>query len=101
MNTPSYIPTTIVELIALHAEAGGYWFSRGAMDFFASRIESDLIHGRFFITSEKKPGCRRRFSVRIFDDEFHIKAVGKPFIYATRQAAMAALHRAATVAKAA
>ena len=101
MNTPSNIPTTITELIALHTQAGGYWFSEGAMRFFRSRIETDLINGRYFVSSEELPDGSRMFSVRTFDDEFNIEDVGEPFIYATREAAITGLIHATVKAIAA
>lgn len=49
---------------AAFSAAGSYWFSKGAMQFFRTKIESSLIGGRYFITSEKPPYDVRKFSVR-------------------------------------
>lgn len=49
-----------------NAAAGGHWFSREAMSFFGSRIETGLLHGRFFVTSEcmEEGKTPRKFTVR-------------------------------------
>lgn len=49
--------------------AGNHFFDRSAMRFFASRIESGLYGGRFFITSEQfqpssGPAAERRYTIR-------------------------------------
>lgn len=36
-----------------HKNFGGHFFDREAMKFFNSKVESQLIDGRFFITSER------------------------------------------------
>ena len=49
---------------AFKAEDNG-WFSKGTMEWWHSKIESQLIAGQFFITSEQRePDTERKFSVR-------------------------------------
>lgn len=45
--------TTLAEFKTLNRSTGRHFFDRDAMKFFNSRIESGLIGGRFFVTSEK------------------------------------------------
>ena len=50
---------------------GSYWFSKGAMRFFGTRVLSKVIPGKscrcsYFVTSEKRPRSndRRMYTVR-------------------------------------
>jgi len=55
-----------VHEIARHnREKGHYFFEKGAMNFFNSKIESDVIKGRYFITSEISSCDKKRYSVRL------------------------------------
>lgn len=47
---------TLADVRAANAAAGFRFFDRGTMKFWNSRIESTLIRGRFFITSEDSWG---------------------------------------------
>ena len=44
--------------------SGSLWFSPEAMKRFDGKIESGIIEGCFFITSEEFPNRQRYFSVR-------------------------------------
>jgi hypothetical protein len=44
---------TIKEAKAISKANGGHFFDPQAMRFFNSKIESELIEGRYFITSER------------------------------------------------
>lgn len=44
---------TIKQAVKKHKEYGGHFFDPEAMQFFRSRIESELVAGHFFITSEQ------------------------------------------------
>lgn len=83
--------TTIAELKALNERNGGCWFGRGEMRFFGTRIESGILCGRYFITSEQPPHGSRKFSVRTFDDEGSVETVGEFCELATKRDALAAL----------
>ena len=47
-------------------QAHPIWFSPDTMEFFASKVESELIDGMYFVSSEKTGfrETRRAFSVR-------------------------------------
>lgn len=85
------MPTSISELKALNEKNGGCWFGRGEMRFFGTRIESGIIRGRYFITSEQPPNGARAYSVRSFDDEGSIDTVGKFCSHATKASALVAV----------
>lgn len=70
------MPRTIDELKALNKKNGGHWFDRGSMAFFGTRIESKILFGCYFITSEQPPHGDRKFSLRTFDDEGGVETVG-------------------------
>lgn len=64
------------------------WFEPGAMRFFRTRVESALIAGRYFITSEKySDDAPRLYSIREVDAECEIETVGKFQGYGSREAA--------------
>lgn len=44
---------TMAEAKQANKNFGGHFFDRQAMRFFNSKIESELIEGRFFVTSER------------------------------------------------
>ena len=54
----------MTELKRRHKAGGGHFFDKGAMQFFNSKIESPLIGGRYFVTSEQFGEDPRRFTVR-------------------------------------
>lgn len=91
---------TIAELKALNKANGGYWFDAAAMRFFRTRIESGIIGGRYFITSEQcEDDTPRKFTVRSFDSKGKVDTVGKFHAYDTKAEAMAAIPTASDVQK--
>lgn len=71
---------TLADLRAANAANGFHFFERGTMKFWKSRIESTLIRGRFFITSEDTWGfgsapVRRIYAVRHANDDATITTV--------------------------
>jgi hypothetical protein len=89
---------TIAELKALNKANGGCWFDAAEMRFFGTRIESGIIGGRYFITSEQQDDDKpRRFSVRSFDDKGNVDTVGKFHAYDTKEEALAAIPTASEV----
>lgn len=50
--------TTITELKRRNAEIGHFFFSKDTMKFFKSKIESKIIDGKYFITSEVESKIR-------------------------------------------
>ncbi len=85
------IPASIADLKRLNEKNGGCWFSPGAMRFFGTRIESGILRGKFFITSEQPPHGSRGFCVRSFDDEGGIDTVGEVCQYSSKADAIASL----------
>jgi hypothetical protein len=66
------------------------------MQFFKSRLESDLIDGRYFITSEHGPHGPRAFSIRMADEDAHIQTIGDFMAYKTLADATTALETGRT-----
>lgn len=62
---------TLTEFKRAHKANGGYFFTRETMNFFNSKIESGLIAGKYFITSEQFIGYTftepRKYSVRLIN----------------------------------
>ena len=48
-------------------EVGHHFFSKDTMGFFNSRIESNLIGGKYFVTSEKNDDWPRLYTIREYD----------------------------------
>ena len=87
----THICTTMAEVKALNKANGGCWFDRASMRFFGTRIESGVIRGRYFITSEQPPTGRRSYSVRKFDDTGDVDTVGEFCEYRSKADAMIAI----------
>lgn len=91
--------TSIPAVKAAFNAAGSYWFSAGAMKFFNTKIESSLIGGRYFITSERyEAGEPKLFNIRKVvresDGRLDIETVGEHMTYTTKQQALNALRNA-------
>ena len=54
---------------------GNKWFEPGAMRFFGTRIETGIIKGQYFITSEQPPHGGRTYNVRLIKDSGDIDTV--------------------------
>jgi len=71
---------------------GNYWFTKKTMSFFKSRIESGLIKGMYFITSEQiDERFERLYSVRKAMPDGEIQTIGGFQGYKTKEAAKAAI----------
>ncbi len=57
---------TMADVKAANAASGYNWFSRDTMKFWKTRIESSLIGGRWFITSEDEFAFDGRRPARIY-----------------------------------
>lgn len=69
---------TIAELQELNIANGGCWFSKDTIRFFRTRIESGILYGHYFISSEQREDdTPRKFTVRSFDDEGGIDTIGE------------------------
>ena len=82
---------SIAELKALNERNGGCWFGKGEMRFFGTRIESGIIRGKYFITSELPPNGSRMFTIRSFDEKGEIDSAGDFCQHKTKRDAMEAL----------
>jgi hypothetical protein len=82
--------TSIAELRALNEANGGCWFGKSEMRFFGTRIESGILPGNRFVTSEQPPHGSRKFSVRSFDAQGDIDTVGDFCAYSNRADALLA-----------
>lgn len=79
-----------------HEGRGGHWFSKESMGFFGTKIHGGILHGRYFITSERQDawGTRRRYSVRIAEKSTRIDTLGELGEHHSYSAARASLERA-------
>jgi len=68
---------SIDDFISANKEAGFHFFDEGTMSFFNSQIESDLLFGRYFITSKKfDHESPRLYSVRRCLDDDSVQTIG-------------------------
>jgi hypothetical protein len=87
-----------------------YWFERGAMKFFNTRIEGGPYGGRLFVTSERFTNAHSTreesarhptgWSVREAHPDGRISTVGNLQDYSSKAAAVAAAKRLAGTARA-
>lgn len=82
---------SIAGLKALNAQNGMCWFEKSTMRFFGTRIESGVIRGKYFITSEQPPHGSRKFTVRSFNDQGDVYTVGEFCTYSNKREAIAAI----------
>ena len=69
---------TIAEIRAKNKEAGKYFFSRNSMRFFNSKIESGVLEGQYFITSERyEPEQPKMYTIRKALETGHIINMGE------------------------
>ena len=84
--------STISELKALNERNGGCWFERGTMRFFGTRIETGIIRGQYFVTSEQQDSDRPRlYTLRSFNDEGDVATVGEFQGHNSKAAAIASI----------
>ncbi len=68
---------TMADVKAANQAIGNHWFDRSSMRFFNTRIESGLIGGRWFITSERfDDNAPRKFTVRRADPDGSVDTEG-------------------------
>ena len=82
---------TVAELKRLNKQNGGCWFDPASMKFFSTRIESEILGGKYFVTSEQPPHGPRAFTVRAFDSQGSIDTVGELVGHKSRSSAIAAI----------
>jgi len=90
---------TIADIKLRNQRNGGKWFDPSNMRFFSCRVQLDIYLNKkgeaFFVSSERRPGDRRLYSVRVARRDGSIDTVGKFQGYETGRAAHAAARRAA------
>lgn len=81
--------STIQEIKLANKEIGNHWFSKDTMSFFNSKIESEVLKGKYFITSEQfNTDAPRLYSIRVADDAGRINTVGEFQAYRTKAKAL-------------
>lgn len=88
---------TIQEIKAANKAAEQHFFDEDTMRFFRSRVESGVIGGRYFITSEQFVGSDeiaqpRRYTIRVARENGHVDTVGEFQEYGTKGLAVRAAH---------
>lgn len=73
--------------------SGGFWFSPDTIRFFQSKVESELINGKYFVTSEKNmEDDPRLYTIRKYNPETHkIDTLGSFQAFKTLQDALDAI----------
>lgn len=85
---------TMAEVRAANKAIGHHWFDADTMRFFNSRVESELINGRYFVTSEQFSSAdQRMFNVRRVEANGAVNTVDDFQGLATKQAAIDAARR--------
>ena len=81
---------TLAEMKERNKQQGQYWFSKGAMKFFNSKIESEPTEKGYFVTSEymEDPNTKR-YTIRFFDQKTNkVETIGDFRQYETLTEAM-------------
>ena len=81
-----------------NAEAGSFYFSPDTMRFFKSRVMSDVFpleDGALFVTSERREGDVRRYTIRRAWDDGDITTLDGFQSYTSRNGALKAAKKAA------
>lgn len=82
--------SNMADVRTANRELGHHFFERDTMRFWRSRVCSEVIGGRFFITSEQfGDDSPRLYTVRECEDDGSIRTVGEFQQYRTREAAYA------------
>ncbi len=89
LNPKTFSYTTLDDVMAANAAIGNHWFDLSTLAFFKTWFESGLIAGHRFITSEKGPDGRRRYTVRDARPDGTIDTIGEFRQFTTRDEARA------------
>ena len=90
---------TIKDIIAANKAAGHHWFSKETMEFFESKVETEIYPfegGAYFITSEQFHGsygykAPRSYTARMIDNSGVVSTVGSFEAHESKQEAMDAI----------
>lgn len=93
--------SNMTDIKTANRELGHHFFDADTMRFFRSRVESDVIGGRYFITSEQyesSTGERapRRYTVRVAKNNGDVDTVGEFQAFSTKAEAVAEARRLAS-----
>ena len=93
------LTTDLDDVRTANDRAGGNWFSRGALRFFASRLVfTDLVRAGLFVSSERfNDRTPRLYTVRVALAEGSIETVGQFQGHQTRRAALREVERLAAI----
>ncbi len=86
--------SSMAEVRKANKAAGFHWFERSTMRFFQCRIESRLLKGRYFISSEQGPSGERLFTLRQVEADGGVDTVGDFQAHRTKADAKRALRLA-------
>ena len=75
---------SIAEVKAANKAAGKHFFDRKTMKFFNTKIETGVLKGRFFITSEIDPFDVKRYSLRMAADNGAIRTINRHHSFKTK-----------------
>jgi hypothetical protein len=94
----------LAEVKKANANSGRFWFSPATLEYFHCRVETGLIRGRYFITSEcrepepyrdvrgrEQEATERRYTVRYAQDDAAIETIGEFMQYGSCAEALTAL----------
>jgi len=84
---------TVAEIKAANEATGQHWFDVNIMWVFGTRIATEVIGGRYFISSDDTP----RFTVRVAADDGRIDTIGEFREHETLGAAIEAAKTAAGI----
>ncbi len=79
----------ITEIKQANKNLGEHFFDRASMRFFNSRVESKVLRGRYFVTSEIGPDEHKLYSVRMADESGSIETIGEFNVFETIREAKA------------
>ena len=80
------------ELVAANQAAGNHWFDPATLTYFRGRIETILIDGRWFVSSEQQgEGQPRRYTIRAAAADATISTIGEFGQYETLAEALMGL----------
>jgi hypothetical protein len=75
-NSMEKLFETLSEVKQANQEIGNHWFSRDTMKFWGCKIETSLLRGRFFITSEwDLRKTKRLFTIRFANPDGSIETL--------------------------
>ena len=91
---------TLAEVEAANKASGNHWFDRDTMNFFETSLETDLLVGGFFVSSEQPPHGPRLYSVRrVKNEQGHITTIGEFCGWKSKREASAAIKAMRVVEK--